>query len=303
MAQAPRMVTGVTLNGERKGMGYRPDLADFRDFTPRAEQVRPLLEKTAAAEPKSELPDSADLREWCSPIEDQGQIGSCTANAGCGVVEYLERRATGKHLDASRLFLYKATRNLMRETGDTGAYLRTTMGALHLFGVPPEEYWPYTDDAEAFDNEPPPFCYAFGASFQAITFYRLDPAGTAADEVLSQIKTHIASGLPSMFGFTVYDSIRQAGSSGAIPFPSAEDSISGGHAVVAVGYDDGKEITNDAPGSETKTGALMIRNSWGPGWGEEGYGWLPYDYVKAGLAEDWWVVLSSEWVDTEAFNP
>lgn len=70
------------------------------------------------------------------------QIGSCTANAGVGLVEYFERRAFGKHLDASRLFLYKVTRNLLHLTEDTGAYLRTTMAAMALFGVPPKNTGP-----------------------------------------------------------------------------------------------------------------------------------------------------------------
>ena len=132
-------------------------------------------------------------------------MGSCTANAGVGVVEYFERRAFGKHIDASRLFLYKVTRNLDHQTGDTGAYLRTTMGGLVLFGVPPEEYWPYK--IADFDKEPSAFCYAFAQNYQAISYYRLDPPGIAKDALLNQIKTNLAGGLPSMFGFTVYSSV------------------------------------------------------------------------------------------------
>ena len=90
-----------------------------------------MLSKVGVAKrPKTSLPDSVDLKEWCSPIEDQGELGSCTAQAGVALVEYFERRAFGKHLDASRLFLYKATRNMLHWTGDTGAFLRTTMGAI-----------------------------------------------------------------------------------------------------------------------------------------------------------------------------
>jgi C1A family cysteine protease len=116
-------------------------------------------------------------------------------------VEYFERRAFGKHLDASRLFLYKVTRNLLKWTGDTGAFLRSTMYALTLFGVPPEEYYPY--NIADFDKEPSAFCYAFAQSYQAISYYRLDPSGTARDALLARIKTELSKGLPSMFGFTV----------------------------------------------------------------------------------------------------
>jgi len=282
-------------------MGWLPDYPEFRDYTPEHDAVRPMLEKVGVRQrPKARgpLPKQVDLRRWCSPVEDQGQLGACTAHAGVGMVEYFERRATGKHIDASRLFLYKATRNLMHSPGDTGAFLRSTMGALVLFGVPPEEYWPY--NVSDFDKEPPPFCYAFAQNYQALKYFRLDPPNTPTDVLLSRIKTHLAAGLPAMFGFTVFSSISQAGTTGRIPFPQQGERIEGGHAVMAVGYDDKLKIGGSGKETET-TGAILIRNSWGTSWGEEGYGWLPYKYVVAGLAVDWWSLLKMEWVDTGKF--
>ena len=227
------------------------------------------------------LPISVDLREWCSPIEDQGSIGSCTAQAGAGVIEYYERKSFGRHIDASRLFLYKVTRNLMKTKGDTGAYLRKTMGAMVLFGVPPEDYWAYTDDEKKFDQEPPAFCYAFAQNYQTIKYFRHDSPGIKAEEILRKVKTYLSKNHPSMFGFTVYNSIEQAEGTGRIPFPSPRERIEGGHAIVAVGYDDKMKIKNKFGKIET-TGALLIRNSWGKEWGEKGYGWLPYEYILEG---------------------
>jgi C1A family cysteine protease len=299
---------------EGRGMGWLPDYPDFRDYTvERAEvsskleqlgeetPVRAMLQKVGVAEPaETGLPGSQNLRRWCSPVEDQGSLGSCTAQAAAAIVEYFERRAHGNHIDASRLFLYKATRNLLHWSGDTGAYLRTTMGALVLFGVPPEEYWPY--DVANFDEEPPAFCYAFAQSYQTISYYRLDPPETTKRELLKRIKTNLAGGLPSMFGFTVYSSINQASSTGKIPYPAPGEKTLGGHAVVAIGYDDDLTINNANGENVETTGALMVRNSWGTGWGDDGYGWLPYEYVLKGQAVDWWSLLKNEWVDTEAFR-
>lgn len=283
------------------GLGWLPDYPDFRDHTSEHESVQPLLKQVKLAEPrKAKLPDSCDLRAWCSPIEDQGDIGSCTANAGVGLVEYFERKAFGKHLDASRLFLYKVTRSLAHLKGDSGAFLRSTMGAMVLFGVPPEEYWPYvlTD----FDVEPPAFCYAFAQQYQAINYFRLDPPGTSTNDLLNEIKTNLAGSLPSMFGFTVYSSIPQADSTGQIPYPTRGEGVVGGHAIVAVGYDDNLKIKNTNPGAVETEGAFLIRNSWGTAWGDKGYGWLPYDYVLKGLAQDWWSLVKNEWIDTGEFG-
>lgn len=285
----------------RKGLGWFPDYPDYRDYTMEHEKIKLMSKNTGTSEPlKSGLPSSVDLKKWCSPVEDQGQIGSCTANATAGIVEYYERRAFGNHIDASRLFLYKASRNLMHQKGDTGAFLRVAMEALVLFGVPPEEYWPYTDKKPDFDKEPTPFCYAFGQNYQAINYVRLDPQGTSKDDLLNRIKTNLAAGLPSMFGFTVYNSIWQA-HEGKIPFPSKGEKVDGGHAIVAVGYDDSMKIKNPIDGQET-TGAFMIRNSWGKSWGQDGYGWLPYKYALQELAVDWWTLLKNEWIDTGSFK-
>jgi C1A family cysteine protease len=301
------------MNG-KFGMGWLRDYPDFRDYRVdqkevparlkllgQKDSVKAMLTKAGVADPaRLSLPADVDLREWCSPIEDQGTLGSCTANAGVGLVEYFERRASGKHIDASRLFLYKVTRNLLHLTGDTGAYLRTAMAALTLFGVPPTEYWPY--EIDDFDKEPPAFCYAFAQSYQAIQYFRLDPPGTQQDLILTRIKAFLAAGLPSMFGFTVFSSIWEVDETGKIPFPTPGETRDGGHAMVAVGYDDKIKIKNPNPGGEETKGALRIRNSWGTGWGESGYGWLPYKYVSEGLAVDWWSLLRNEWVDTGVFK-
>ena len=294
---------------EKLGMGWIPDLPDYRDYTLEHEVIKPMLEDMGVGEPeKVSLPSSVDLRPWCSPIENQSSLGSCTAQAGVGLIEYYERKAFGTHIDASRLFLYKVTRNLMGLAGDTGAYLRTTMGAMALMGVPPEKYWPYTDrkhpgpaGERTFDAEPSAFCYAFAQNYQAIRYYRLDPPGIPLATILQRVKVFVAAGLPSMFGFTVFSSIGQARSTGKIPFPCPGETIRGGHAIVAIGYDDAMKIKNSLCGKET-TGALLIRNSWGTGWGDGGYGWLPYDYILRGMARDWWTILKKEYVPTKQFG-
>src|SRR5262245_48463145 len=285
------------------GMGWLRGLPDFRDFTVEHEAVAPLLKKTSAGAKgakaaKASLAATADLRQWFSPIEDQGQLGSCTANAVVGLLEYYERRASGKHIDASRLFLYKVTRDMLGVKGDTGAYLRSAMGALATFGSPPEKYWPY--NIARFDVEPTAFCFAFAENYKALQYYRLDPPGTTPQQLLDRIKSAVASGLPSCFGFTVYSSIRQA-ANGKIPFPVTNEHVEGGHAIVIAGYDDTVKVTNPNPGGKTTTGAFLIRNSWGTSWGQQGYGWLPYEYVLQSLATDFWALIKADWINTGQF--
>jgi C1A family cysteine protease len=301
----------VTLpDGSVRGMGWLRDYPSIRDFTPetakdyeRNQVTVPapakLLKKTDVPKTTKKPPAGPiDLRQWCSPIEDQGTLGSCTAFAGVGMLEYYQRRAFGKYVDASHRFVYKVTRTLGGFEGDSGAFLRTAMGAMTLFGAPPQQYWPY--DVPKFDEEPPAFCYAFAQNFQALTYYRLDPPGTDPAGLVDRIKGHLASQLPSMFGFTCFESLDAAADSGEIPYPNPDENIVGGHAVVAVGYDNRKRVKHPAGGQTS--GAFLIRNSWGKTWGMDGYGWLPYRYVEDYLADDWWVLLKQEWVDTGQFK-
>ena len=298
-----------------KAKGWIRDLPDFRDHTPETTHVtdkqaakgitKPISEllkpvvKTKGKTAKSALPAKVDLRQWCSPIENQGEIGSCTAHAGTALYEYFERKAYGKYVDGSRLFLYKATRNLLGWEGDDGATLRATMGAIALFGIVPEKFWPYKE--VKFNEEPSAFLYSFAQSYQAISYYRLDVAGVTKPELLIKIKEHLANSLPLIFGFTCYSSLDIA-EKGMIPFPDKKEDTDGGHAIMVVGYDDSKKIVNPGNKKIVTTGAILIRNSWGTDWGEEGYGWLPYEYILRGLAADWWTMTSAEWLNTKQFG-
>jgi C1A family cysteine protease len=296
------------MENRRHGMGWLPDYPDIRDYTFASKEllnkkeIHELVSPTGLGKAGSTtLPSSVDLRRWCPPIEDQGELGSCTANAGVGMVEYYEKKAFGKHIDASRLFLYKATRNLAELQGDSGAFIRSTMGALVLFGVPPEKYWPYTDKAPEFDKEPNAFCYSFAENYKGIKYFRHDSQGLSETAILDSVRKSLAASVPAMFGFTVYSSIDQAGRTGKIPFPCSNERVAGGHAIVAMGYDDKLEIRNADSDVRTK-GALLIRNSWGESWGDGGYGWLPYDYLLKELTADFWSMLKQEWVDTRQFT-
>jgi C1A family cysteine protease len=283
------------------GMGWVRDYPDVRDYTPEHDKIKELFtggSKKKSVAPKLSTP--VDLRSYCSPVEDQLNLGSCTANAGVGMYEYFENRAHGNYTNASRLFLYKVTRNLMGWTGDTGAYLRTTMGALALFGTPPEKFWPY--NVPDFEKEPTAFCYAYAQSFQALRYYRLDPPGTPPATFLNTIKKYLKFGYVSMIGFTVYNSYTQATASGKIPFPAQGDRVVGGHAILLVGYDDSMKIKNTKPRATETKGALIFRNSWGTSWGDGGYGYLPYEYILKGLAVDCWSMLKGEWISSGQFG-
>jgi C1A family cysteine protease len=295
----------VFENRVKRGLGWLPDLPDVRDTTLQAlapegagkkslEALHSKVVETITPKGRGRLPSACDNRQYCSPIEDQGSLGSCTAHAGMGMVEYMERRAGGKHIDGSRLFLYKATRKLLGWTGDTGAFLRTTMKALVHFGIPPEEVWPY--EITTFDQEPDPFMYAYASNTRAIKYMRLDPYGSTPAETLQEVKSALTHGYAVIFGFTVYSSLTTAAD---IPYPRMQDTMRGGHAVLAVGYDD-NHANIATPGGEK--GALLIRNSWGLEWGDGGYGWLPYAYARSGLADDFWTSYQVDWVDSGQFD-
>ena len=294
----------VNLRGAETpvGTGWLRPLPDLRDRTEQNDDISAMVTKLKNG-PGASLDKDIDLRRWCSGIENQGGLGSCTAHAAAGIVEYFQTRAFGRHIDGSRLFVYKATRNLMGVSGDTGAWLRNTMGALALCGMPPERYWPYTDGDPEFDEEPSAFVYAVADNYEALQYFCHDPAGESVPPatVLDRVKAFLAAGIPSMFGFWGFPSFEDADIAGGIPYPCPGEKAEWGHAIVAVGYDDEKIITNRACNTRTE-GALLIRNSWGPGWGDQGYGWMPYTYVLNGLALDFWSLISMEWVDTGRFG-
>ncbi len=294
---------------EKQTMGWHRDLPDIRDYTINLSKTNSFIldnkntTKHIHCTPfEVALPSKTDLRPFFTEIETQEGIGSCCAQAGVGLMEYFIRQTTGKSRNLSRLFLYKTIRNLMigndAPHGDIGGFLRTTMGAMAIFGVPPEEYWRY--DTSKYDIEPSKMVYSLAQKNTVKEYYRIDKPGIQKTDLLVILKRLLVCGMPSMFGTSIYSSINY-GVKGSIPYPKVSDNLIGGHALICCGMDD-DYLVEDTRGNNNSTGAFIIRNSWG-NWGDNGYGYLPYKYVLDGLAVDFWTIFNMDWMDLFPFIP
>ncbi len=235
----------------------------------------------------ADLPPSVDLRPQCPPVYDQGQLGSCTANAIAAAIQF-DRMKNKQSPDfmPSRLFIYFNERDIEGDVGfDRGAQIRDGIKSVNKVGVCPEPEWPYDFkpapvDGGAFPTgskaaaKPPQKCFQDATKYKAQTYQRLV-------QTLSQLRGCLASGYPFVFGFTVYSSFMDPATGKqkvVIPLPVDSDQVEGGHAVVCVGYDDKKLL-------------FTCRNSWGPTAGDKGYFYMPFSYLTdAQLASDFWVI-------------
>lgn len=262
MPTSTRLPRETTRKHLIQRLGWIPDLPDQRDHL----YAAPL----AAIGP---LPASFDLRAQCPAIYDQGQLGSCTANSIAAAIEFDQmKEQLPKEFVPSRLFIYYNERVIEGTTGsDSGAQIRDGIKSVAKQGACPETEWPY--DITKFSDQPTPQCYQDALLDRAVSYQRV-----ACD--LTQMKGCLASGYPFVFGFTVYDSFMtpEVAASGQAPMPGSSEQVVGGHAVMAVGYDDAQQ-------------RFIVRNSWGTGWGMAGYFTLPYAYlIQPGLASDFWTI-------------
>ena len=241
--------------------GWTPDLPDARDHI-----------YSAPAIALAALPPSADLRGGCPPVYDQEQIGSCTANAIGAAFEFEVKKQGLADFMPSRLFIYFNER-VMEHTveTDSGAMIRDGIKSVANLGVCPETSWPY--DINRFRDKPAAQCYTEAEKNQ-VTVYR------RVLQNLHQLQGALANSTPVVFGFSVYETFegQDVAQSGVVPMPSRGEKLLGGHAVLAVGYDDASQ-------------RFIVRNSWGPNWGQQGYFTMPYAYVtNAQLAQDFWTI-------------
>ena len=239
--------------------GWQPDLPDQRD--------QPYMVAAPVV-----LPPAVDLSPLCPPVYDQGQLGSCTANAIAGAIEFDRMKQKLTDFIPSRLFIYFNERVLEKTVNsDSGAQIRDGIKSVNKQGVCPEAEWPYV--VQKFATKPLTRCYADALKYRAVSYSRLN-------QTLIQLHQCLASGYPFVFGFTVYESFESdaVASTGHAPMPAKGESSIGGHAVVGVGYDDANQW-------------FIVRNSWGPGWGMNGYFTLPFSYLTdSNLSDDFWTI-------------
>ena len=240
--------------------GWIPDFPDARD------RVYQLPRRVTA------LPTSADLRSGCPPVYDQGNLGSCTANAIGAAIEFDQMKQKIPASTPSRLFIYYNERVIEGSVDtDGGAQIRNGIKSVASDGACPEKMWAYVE--ASFATPPPAPCYQYAKLHPAVQYDRVM-------QDTGQMKACLAAGYPFVFGFTVYEGFESdaVAKSGMVGMPGSTETEVGGHAVMAVGYND-------------SVSRFLVRNSWGAEWGVGGYFTIPYAYLTdADLADDFWVI-------------
>lgn len=227
----------------------------------------------AVSNPGVESNGILDLRQWCSPVENQSSAGSCVGNGVVGALEFLEIRNGCPFVDLSRLFVYYNARLQTQDTDkDEGTYIRLAMGTLRNLGTCTEKTWPY--DLNQLFIRPSWRAYQEAYPRKISSYYRI----TAADgpELVGAIKLALQAQHPIVFGMTVDQDYMNVGSDGMVAMPKATRINSGGHCQVIVGYNDNQH-------------RWIVRNSWGTYWGDKGYAYVPYEYLDVSDANDFWV--------------
>jgi C1A family cysteine protease len=244
---------------KRQRYGWVRDIPDHRDFHFSSALRQPAV--------------SVDLRSQFPPVYDQGELGSCTANAVAGLMQFDEEKEHAISATMpSRLFIYYQERVLEGTVGvDSGAQLRDGIKVVVKWGVCPETGWPY--NIAEFALQPPPQAYTDAAKEKALVYLRMS-------QRLSQMRGCLAAGFPYVFGLSVYESFESqaVANTGIVPLPAPGETQVGGHAMCVAGYDDAQQW-------------FIVRNSWGDQWGDGGYGYMPYAYLlDPDLAGDFWTV-------------
>lgn len=248
-----------------KGLGWKPDIMDFRDHFYAPGIIRRIL-------PAVTLPSSVNLSALCPPVYDQGELGSCTAQSVCALCDYLRTKSGWAWQHPSKLFLYFNTRIAEGTVSiDSGASLRNTIKTVADIGVCDEANWPY--HIPYFAEPPSKEAYRDAELHQAIQYKRVS-------QNLTDLKAILAEGYPFVFGFSVYRKLYnlKPEKDYTLEFPDAGDELLGGHAVMAVGYDDTTET-------------FLIRNSWGIKFGNQGYFKMPFKYLTSPMfSQDFWTI-------------
>lgn len=263
-----------------KGLGWHPDLVDYRDY----ELSHPSLESIFIdGKIAEDCGRKVDLRDFFMDVEDQGETEASCAFACGALAEYFNRRVGGSNSRLSKWFLHDVARKF-QSAGRNGLQVgfRATFKALTRIGIPPESY--VSRETSLHD----PFLYLVGRDYEQAVYVRLDSRQESGPAILANIKSLLAAGWPVLLGIPILDSLT---TDPLIPYRPYLDRVIGGHGVVAVGFDDSFH--------SSCVGALLIRSSWGTQWGETGYGWLPYRFIEQGIANNVWALFSREWAASD----
>lgn len=245
-----------------------PDKVDDRDFmySSNSELFVPI-----------EVSKIVSLKKWCSPVETQKHHGSCVGNAATNAIELNRIRDGLEHVDFSRMFVYYNSRIFHSAVlKDEGTQIRYALSSINGIGVCRTYLWPYV--SENINKRPSWNAYREAYKTRISAYYSIKGDYT---EIIEQIEHAIRSGNPVLFGCLVYSDFcsGKLQKGGIARIPGDDENYVGGHAMLIVGFDSERRL-------------LEVKNSWGIDWANNGYCWIPYDYLKPSRASDFWVLTA-----------